>query len=313
MKNFIALMAILASTTAFATENLEFGDLNYFLKQGQLNAKADFVLSTIERKIAPGAGSSTKIEREGYTLETDYGFGVMDNLNVYLGLDYDYEMKINDNVNSKYTQDGLKDPSLSANFRLIDQKDSAVNFDIGAIARYSWEDREDGASLNSKTKDGNAVSGRTSVELNTAVGRKWNEANEWRLSAGLVHFTEGERDDLNIGSGKTKVDMESSQDIFVRAAYQYRPVQEFMMGFAITGTQIGEAEEKSGGVKSTIEDHMVYDFTFTAKYLVTESMIVRFAMNEGNNPDYDIKSGGSTTEVKNIRASFMSLGVDFLF
>jgi hypothetical protein len=310
MKKFIALFAIATSGHVFASTDLEFGDLNYILKQGQVNVLANAIHSSYQVK-----QDSTKLETEGYTFQTAYGYGIMDNLNLYLGLDYNWDMKTaNETTNdSKWSQDGLKNPTLTLNYRLLNQQEAAVNVDFGFTGAFALQDQEIGAASGASTKDGNASDGRSAFTLSGAVGRKWNEANEWRLSAGLVHRADGERDDLVVGGDKENVDVDSSQDFFVRAAYQYRPVQEFMMVLSLTGTRIGEVDEKSDGVKTNYEDHNVYDFGFDVKYLVTDTFIVKYISSYGNNPDYDVKTGGTKTEFKNIRQSLYALGVDFLF
>ncbi len=310
MKKIIAIIAIATATSAFATTDLEFGDLNYILKQGQFNVLANAIHSTYQVK-----QEATKVETEGYTFQTAYGYGIMDNLNLYLGLDYDWNMNVaNETTNdSKYSQDGLKNPSLTLNYRLMNQTDSAVNVDIGLTGAFALQDQELGASSGNKTKDGNAADGRSAYTLFGAVGRKWNEANEWRLSGGLVYRADGEADQLAVGGSKANVDTDSSQDMYLRAAYQYRPVQEFMITLSVTGTRVGEVDQKVGGVKANSEDHNVYDFGFTAKYLVSDGIIIKYISNYGNNPDYDVKTGGVKEEYKNIRASYYGLGVDFLF
>lgn len=309
MKKIIALTAILATSSAFATENLEFGDLNYFIKQGQFNVAANAIFSSNQNTV-----DSTKTETEGYTFETDYGFGILDNLNAYVGVDYDLNMRVAQETtnDSKYTQDGLRNPSAGLNYRLINQKDAAVNLDFGVIGRFNVQDAERGTASGANTKDGNAADGRTNYEVNAAVGRKWNEANEWRLSGGVVHHMDGEYDQLSLSGSKTKVESDSSQDFYLRAAYQYRPVQEFMMALTFTGTQVGEVDGKANG-KYTTDAHQSYDFLFNAKYLVTETFIVKFSLNKGLNPAYDRKVANGEQEIKRIRSSYYGLGVDFLF
>ena len=44
MKKFLAIAAMLTITSVFA-EELHYGDLNYFLKQGQFNAVIDMIVN----------------------------------------------------------------------------------------------------------------------------------------------------------------------------------------------------------------------------------------------------------------------------
>ena len=310
MKKIIALAAILSSTSVLATSELEFGDVNYFIKQNQFNVRGDVITSSF---VYRSPDTAKQVKTEGYTFQTSYGYGILNNLNVYLGLDYAYRMKTTNPGSSKIDNDGLRNPSLAANYRLINQNDAAVNFDIGVLARMNVQDAERGASASDSVKDGNAADGRNSYELNVAVGRKWNEANEWRAGAGYRLHTSGDYKQLVVGASSNTVDVDSSNDFFAFGTYQYRPVQEMM--FTLTGTALraGETTYKEAGSKTVADSHMVYDFMFNAKYLVTSNFIVKFTFGQGNNPDYDTKVAGVKKEIKRQHSQRLGLGVDFLF
>ena len=310
MRKLIAAAAVLAVTSAHAAEELKFGDLNYFLKQGQFN-----VLVDANSGFSKETGNTT-YEKRGYTFDTQLAYAINDRLNAFVGLSYAWDMEVEDktkdNTNADFSQDGLANPAIGLNYRLFDQGSSAYNFDLGAVARIAIEDAEVGSSIGQNSKDGNNASSRNALELNARMGRKWNEANEWQLAGGLVYFQDGEYTAKET-TGDVKVDEDSSMDLFLRASYQYRPVNEFMVLVSAQATRVGEVDSKASGVKTTEDSHIDLDFRFTAKYLICENFIGKFNYGQARNSNYDSKTAGVKTEIDKRRESFYGLGVDFLF
>lgn len=311
MRKLIAAAAVLAVTSVHA-EELKFGDINYFLKQGQFNVAAD-ISSTYYKQSFEGGST---YETRGYLLETKYGFGISDKFNVYLGLDYAFDREVEDKTtaaNADFTQDGLANPSLAANYRLMNQNEGRYNFDFGAVARVNLQDAEVGSSAGQDSSDGNFSDPRSSLELNARMGRKWNEANEWQLGVGGIYHTDGDYEVK--GPGASDHDVDSSFDLFVRAAYQYRPVNEFMMAVIGEATRVGEveSEEKSTDVKTTDDAHIDMKLQFRAKYLITDNMIANFHYSWSRLSEFDSEVGNTDVEIKRRRENFFGVGVDFLF
>ncbi len=319
MKKFVALCAIVFATSAFATSELEFGDLNYFIKQKQLNFSAIARYQNARYQLTSKSASTVAHETEGYKALTSLGYGIMDNLNVFVGLDYDYQYEFtNTTTNDKhYNQDGLNNPIFGGNYRIINQNEAPVNFDVGILARQNVQQAKSGDSLgagnNGHAKDGNAADGRSSYEINTSIGRKWNEANEWRLSGGFVRNNDGDRDQLSTTASTKNIKMNASNDMYLMAMYQYRPVQEFMLNVSAKAFRLEEFTEKNSGVKTKNDAHMRYDLLFNAKYLVTETFIVDWRFAQSRLPDYDTTTGNAKSTYHSQVAGYMSLGVNYLF
>jgi hypothetical protein len=312
MRKIIAIAALFAISSAHA-QKLKFGDLNYFLKTGQMNIAAD-VSSTYQKQTPEGQDT---LETRGYLLETRYGYGFNNDLNLYLGLDYAYDNEVENKTDSTvadYHQDGLANPSLAGRYRVLNQSSSMINFDLGAVARINLFDAEEGDSAGQKSNDGNYANGRSSLELNASFGRKWDEANEWQLITGAVLHAPGEKT-VKDTTGDVDFDLDPSMDLFVKAIYQYRPLHEFMVLMSAQATRFGEAdaERKSDNVDITEESHIEYDFGFTAKYLVTEEFIVKFNYGMSLKPDYSIETLGTSTDIEKRHENFFGLGVDYLF
>lgn len=315
MKKFVAVVACLASVSSFAqSTELRFGDVNYFLKKNEFNLTADVDLNSYEERRNTG-GTGETLETEGYYTRSRFAYALADNLNLFLGLNYNYDVEVYSEGNADYSQDGLMNPILGANYRLINQDQAAVNVDFGVVARLNIEDQEIGDATGGSAKDGNAAIGNNALEINSRIGRKWNEANEWQLAAGVIYNFDGEYDLLSAGGSKTKFDTDASVDAFLRATYQYRPVHEFMMNVFAQGTRVGEIDAEGSGVTRDAESHIDFDFGFNAKYLITDGFIFRFGLGQGNNPDFKVSSNTSGAEYKVVRRHEYNYGVglDFLF
>lgn len=307
MRKLIAVAAVLAMTSAHAAEELKFGDVNYFLKQGQFNVAAD-LNQTFEKTKVAGNAEVTR----GYNLETAFGYAFTDKLNAFVGLTYAYDRNTRDKTSSptdpaegRFYSDGLANPALGVNYRLQTQNEAMYNVDFGAVARVNIEDAETGSF---SKNDGNYANARNSLELNARMGRKWNEANEWQLAVGGIYNLDGESK-FKSNTGSTKVDEDASLDLFLRATYQYRPVNEFMVLLSVQATQVGERDLKSGGTKDTYDSHTDLDFKFSAKYLVTDNVIAKFNWGVSALEEVENKSGDRENRLR----SFFGLGAEFLF
>lgn len=304
MRKMIVAAAVLAVTSAHAAEELKFGDLNYFFKAAQVNATVDFNSTYEKQKVV-----SQMQETRGYVIETQLTYGVSDQLNVFLGLDYAYELETKIGGQPDINSDGLANPELGAIYRLMNQSSTSYNVDIGAAARINLMDAEEGTATDN---EGNYADGRSALEVFARIGRKWNEANEWQLAGGVVYHNDGESTELSTPENDSDID--SSMDLYLRATYQYRPVNEIMFLVSAQATQVGEVEsEDDTNTKTTQDSHMDMDFRFTTKYLVTDNTIVKFNYGMSRNADFDVKAGALSDEVSNRRENFWGFGVDFLF
>lgn len=310
MKRILAAAAMLAVCSANASD-VKFGDLNYFLKQSQFNLTADV---NIERE-ANGPVSSKDVVHGQY-LDTKFGYGIMDNLNVFIALSYNFDAEVDPSGEGRHQADGLQNPNFGANFRVMNQGNSGFNLDVGAVVHWNLQELEVGDSADEGNTVDPVLSDRTQVrkniELNARLGNKWNEANEFYLLAGIVHNLESEYKDISNGT-KDDVTYESSTDFKLGANYQYRPVNEFMMTVGITATKYSEFDAELGNSDAEVDGHLDFDFDFVAKYLVQENIIVKFNYQQGRNSDYDVMVGTTKQEIEKRREHLWGFGVDWLF
>lgn len=298
MKKAILVAAALVASAAQASSSLEFGDLNYFLKANQFNLRSDF--SVVDSEVDPE--TSARVETSGYVLENRFGYGIADNLNAFVGLDFAfmYENKLKGASDSD--GGGLSNPYIGATYRLMNQENSAFNLDLGVLGRIRLMDAEVGLG----NEDGTFNRGNHSLEANVAIGRKWNEANEWRVTASAIQNFEGEFEDKNRNEDVTTT---ASTDFSLTAAYQYRPVQEFMMAVSAQALRVGESDFEYDAGDATDDAHLDFNFRFTAKYLITEKFIAKFNYGQSRLEEYD----RGDVEQKERQSLYYGFGIDWLF
>lgn len=310
MKKLLAVAAIFVVTSAHA-EEAKFGDLNYFYKQGQFNLTSDFNVNREKSRV-----DEEEIEVEGYISSTRITYGLMNNLNLFVGLNYLYDFETATEANGTSTINGLQNPIVGGSFRILNQADGGFNLDVGATADFNLMDYKVAEAGN---ENGNAVDPqlsqygdpRSSLVLNARLGNKWNEANEFYLVSALSYNKDGEFEDKNLDED---VELDSSMDLSLGAFYQYRPVHEFMLTIGLTGTRIGEVEGDINGTDITVEDHIDYTFSFVAKYLITETFIAKFNFAQDRRSDFDVEvEGAADSEYERRKGNQFGVGVDFLF
>jgi hypothetical protein len=308
MKKAIALAAVLLASSAQATSGLDFGDLNYFLKDGQFNLTSNISVLNAETN---DEANSARFETNGYVVDNRLSYGLADNLNAFVGLDYAFLYETELPGSSDSDNSGLSNPYLGANYRLINQNDALINLDFGVIGRINVMDAETGF----RGEDGNFARGNHSLEVNSSIGRKWNEANEWRLTAAVTQQFAGESTQIQSGTPDQDYESDASTDMSLTAAYQYRPVQEFMMSISAQALRVGEvkSENTTSNFDTTEDAHTDLNFRFSAKYLVTETFIAKFNYGQSRMAEYDVKTNGTKSELKDRHENFYGFGIDWLF
>src|SRR5690606_20721666 len=104
MRRMIATAMLLVAGTAQSAEQLKFGDINYFLQQGQFNLLAD-VNSSFEKQRVDG----DDVEVRGVILSTQLAYAFTDQFNAFVGLEYAYDREFENKTDAKttdYTSDG---------------------------------------------------------------------------------------------------------------------------------------------------------------------------------------------------------------
>jgi len=303
MRKFL-ICGLLLSVAPIQAQTVKFGDLNYFLSAGQMNAGAGILWNNENSKIG-----GIKEEAEAYLVDTHFNYGLMDNLTLHLGLGYAFlaEAKTGD---STWDVDGLRALELGAEYRLFNQKNAGINFDFGVNARVNeLFDREFGGT--SPKRDGNTFSpfmstqdeARNSLEVFAKTGLKTDEANEFLFKAALVYNQSGSVEDL---SNDVTVNLDSSLNFKLGAFYQYRPVNEMMFTLGLEGIHYGEVTAER---MADMESFTDVRFSFAAKFLVTDNLIARFDFTKDRRDT--IETDGSS--VKKRQSTQYGFGVDYLF
>ncbi len=298
------------AVTSVQAEELKFGDLNYFYKAGQINLASDFNLNREETRV-----DGADVEIEGYVSSTKVTYGMMDNLNLFVGLNFLYDFETDIAVGGTSEVSGFQNPVIGADYRLFSQDNGGFNVDLGAAIDFNLMDYE---VAEAGDDEGNTVDPtfstygdpRSSLLLSARFGKKFNEANEFYVVSGLSYNKDGEYEDKNFNED---VELDSSIDLSLGAFYQYRPVHTFMMAVGLTGTRVGETDGEVAGADFTVEDHVDFRFTFVAKYLITESFIAKFNFAQDRRSEFDLDQGPTTSEYEKRQGNQFGFGIDYLF
>lgn len=220
--------------------------------------------------------------------------------------------------NNHFNTNGFQNPQLGANYRFLNQDDVGFNLDFGAILGLQIQDRKVGWFT--PRKNGNNIDLNTSnyadprsfLELNTRAGKKWNEANEVYLLAGMVY---NKASDYRLMANSRSTDLSSSYNYKLGAFYQYRPVMEFMMTLGAQATRYGSFEEnEKANPDLSHKSHLDTQFLFNAKYRLTESFIVKLFFIQDNRSDFDtVDSTGAKTKYDRRSNFTQGVGLDYLF
>jgi hypothetical protein len=312
MKRTLGVVAVLAATTVSAAE-VKFGDLNYFLTQGRSQVSFDTKWDTTEvtQKNNPG---QTTTETEGPIAHAKFAFALNDSLNIFVGANYVYENQVKPEGGTRFQKDGLQNPALGLNLRVMNQANAGINLDLGAVAKVGITDEVVGSSNGGNKKSGNA-SERSSLELNARIGNKWDEANEFYVVGGFVYNQSGERTLKNASGTDQDQDLDASYDFILSGFYQYRPVNEFMMTLGLESKRTGSVEGDSNGTNFEYTDFIETKWGFAAKYLITDTFIVRFDYG-GDLIFTDSKNkidGAADQKFENHRLMTMGLGAEIIF
>jgi hypothetical protein len=298
MKKFLVLGLLATSVSA---QDVKFGDLNYFLKAGELNLRSDFDLVREETKL-----NQNRYEVEGYLSRNRLAWGLGYDVVAYVGLNFIYQMDTRVLGEGSSQNSGLLNPVLGADYRLMDQK-SGFNLDLGVVADFNVIDSEvadDYKDNGNQTRSDFSHFGdpRSSLGVNARLGRKWNEANEWYALGGVSYNFAGEQRVQN-----TDVELGESVDFVLGGFYQYRPVNEFMMTLGAVGTRYGVIDTKNVGETTSFVD---VELSFNAKYLVTDAFIVKFNFTQDRRGEFKIKD---KSEYDSRRGNSFGMGIDLLF
>lgn len=293
MKKMISALLVLSAVSASAKE-LKFGDLNYKVNQGEQNLNLNF--STFDSMFDVNSGRN---KERSYLIEAQYKYGLTKKLDAFVKLNYFMEDQIKGGGES-YTLNSFANPGLGVVYRVLEQDLFDYNFDVEVLTKQKIGTAKEGSST------ANKFEGRSTYEAYGHFGRKWNEANEWKATLGMIYHADGEAKDASTG----KYDQESSTDVLLKIAYQYRPVNEFMMVVSAETLQVGEYEY-AGNVKE--DAHTDFTFGFMAKYLLQENMTLNLTIKQSRLNNYDGDAGGTDFDIKKRRFMTFGLGADFLF
>lgn len=300
----LVAFALICSSSVFAQA---YGDLNFFQNQGSVYYQGSF---SSDSYTYTEKSSNTEYELEGLSFNNQISYGVLKNLNIFLEANYKLSNTLRVNGSESHEEDGLTNPGVGANYRLLS---GSTVVDLFGKFNIRLQDAERGDNR----KDGNAYQAEEMRgTVGVALGGIGFGPGEYRLALGVRHNTDGEYTELVNGGASQDVETDSKTDFFFNANYQFRPVKTFMIDLGYKLDRFAEATEKnkSTGSKTVADAHYFHRIGFKAKYQISDMIIASvFTENGLRTPDYDEKTNGVKSEIKRQKIFSFGAGLDLLF
>ena len=300
MKKIIIPM-MLVSTAAMANV----ADLNFQPKTGAFHLSSELVYSAGDFDSAGDEGKSSK-ETTGYDTNNHISYGVMDSLSVGLGLNYSL---VADNDSTPEGRDkttdklnGLQDPTISASYRLMDEKASVI-VDLNTEILLGFSDKENDAK-----RGGHAV--KIGADASKKLG-----ALELMGEFNLNYLLEGTHVDK---VWDETITLDPSMDLKFGVAAQYMATEGLYFNLGVDYTMIGEVDGKYERTnetgKFTVESYNILNFKAGAKYAFNSDLAIKLGYSMSLTDDKSTKvKNGPTEKDTDITDYAVNVGVDYSF
>lgn len=309
MKKTMTLALTLASLNSLAIDTQAdstrgISDLMYLPVAGTTSIGMKVSRTSSDADLTYISQSITNTKTDDTDLSAYLAYSINDNFSLALNIPYTFSSDEDttygpaSTVNGdteKTKSSGLQDIDIVAKYRIFDQKDRAVNFDL----TIEFSPKTGDAESATKTADGNAFRGGTDLDITLDFGKKFKELQA-RGFFGLMFSGESETKDLSDGSiSKT----ESFTSIQLGAEIQLRPSQDIYLdgGLAVifpgefTVFHSTESQEYSADPMLLISLKAGYDFSSNA------TVSLGYALTNSNR---DITVSGTTLEQETSVSAF---------
>jgi hypothetical protein len=224
------------------------------------------------------------------TINESLGYGLMDNLELSLGLGYQIsdETKLkygpastSNGTTDTYKEKGITTPSLNVKYRVITQTSAFANGDI--VLSYSPKigTSKDGV----QSKDGNALRDSSLLIAGFDLGKKYTDM-AWRFGFKGNFYGSGKSEDADSSSSTTTRD--SYSEIIFDGSWQWIFQSKYVLNLNAGYGSIDDLiNTTSSGIKSTEKKKTYGMFGVDFKYLVSESTSLGLNITSKSYDKYD--------------------------
>lgn len=295
-----AVTALLFSYSTFAVDwtpndKRNIYDLMYLPEAGRIFGESQLGYSNFTQDLSVPAFDIGELQSQSTSFNQMLGYSFHDRFALSVETDYlihrkskfDLEDGVTLTGSTERTAKGLGDPTVSARFRAVDQRDSGFSLDL--IPEYTFKSGED--------EEDNNKSGLNSYGLGVQVGKKYNDTQ-------LAFTFEFERSDKNEtkNSAGEKLEDDASIDYNLSFEYQQRLSDLWLAEVNVTiGISPEETQEnKTTAEKQETESRATTSIAGSLIYLVNEDFLLTGGIALGAMSDYEVKeTGSSATKYEN--------------
>ncbi len=329
MKKILVMSVALSSFSAFADWNLknenESHDLMAIVKKGQYSSETIYETYTLGDLVRTVGGSKDyTYKHELSTLKENINYGVIDNLEIGLGIGYQLSGKESyaygpfssfNGKNVTLKESGIINPSLNSHYRLFSQAEKFSNVDL--LISYTPKigtSKNATASIsgnNITTNIGNAIDPNSNLSLGINFGKKYTNM-AWRIGVREQLYSSGKSEDVN--DSTSTINHSSYSDLLVDGSWQWTFSNKYILnlnaGFGNMGEKI---ENYSSGTKVTWDKKSYSVSGLDFKYILQKNVLLSLGFSSKSYNTFNWNDTSLTsptrTEASNISENILNFSV----
>lgn len=293
MKKVMILVLVIFPTLSTATQlwgednSRSINDLMYLPEKD--TAFFNFLIDGIteETELSYLSNPYSQSTTEGNSLSFVAGYSFLDNTGCSLEAKYYIkdrtETSYPNNTIDVFNSKGIADPILKIKHRLIDQKKQKINLDL----KLSVSPQIGKAKIESTTKKGNELRGRTSLAFNVDAGKKYQKF-QIKLGMFVEHFLKGKGRFL---SNNSEIKYDTNTDWGMSGAMRYHIIKHLFTSIGLGFTFHDNKSYTNQGVKTTLDMGTTAQLALEAGFEIVPNKYLFEVQGLFAASDYDITSG----------------------
>jgi len=306
MKKILITGIALTSFSAFADWSLKndknIYDLMFLSGKGKITSESKITSSKMD-DLAYTIGSQNyqTLSAKALNFEETLGYGLLENLELNFGFGYELSNEVSakygpastsNGTTETFKSSGITTPTLSANYRALNQANSFGNLDLSLGFSPKLGTSKDAVN---GTK-GNSLRDSSLILIGMNFGKKYNDM-AWRVGIKESMFGEGKSEDANNSASKSTT--KSRNELLIDGSWQWLVQSKYVFNLNIG---FG-SEDESSSTDSAASTTVIAKKSFTAvggdfKYLLSENTALGLNISVSAYDKFEIKSGTTTIPVQ---------------
>lgn len=248
-------------------------------------------------------------------IEQALSYGILDNLNVGIKIGYQLSDKIilaygpgstSNGTTETYEDNGLKSPTITSKYRLLNQGSQFANLDMGLNLSPKLGTKKDAVD----GKSGNAVNDNTNFTLFAEVGKTYTDMG-WKVSISNIFYGTGKSQDVDDSTSITSKN--SYNELSLEGSWQWVFATKYALTLSGGFGSIGEQTASSTSISSTEEKRSTTTFKLNFEYLLdsNKSIALGFNSREVDKYNFTITQSNSKTIIPVSKTSDDTFNVSY--